>query len=423
PCTRRFSKALEMAPLAVFASTSASAGAGRRIAISPETLVRPMSVGPWGSRSTIIEPLTESARTEGPEPSTTVRSPETELNRRSPVTAWASRLPETVSARTGPESETRVVSPVTPFTAAGPRMPETTAEAPTTPTSIRVCAGTARETTAWRRRPLRSSSFRKPFQGRSSYATVRVPPCWVTTRGGPSISETWSRAEPSSVPTTFTVPFTMRTWSSLTGSSKVSFAGSVTDHSDMWGLLYTRHIASYVIHDISRPGDCQDTLSGDGPMARWPDGSTARPLDRSTARPLDSSDGSGGGGGSYGARPTAWLGKLGARGRRGQGAGTEGRVQGAAARERTPGPGSVRVGQGTRGPSTGAALGGAASTGARRAMRRRAPWWYQAGPGPRRLLVVLVVQPGQPGGQALHRDLEVGVQVDEGPQLLREPLE
>src|SRR5690606_4255161 len=286
PCTRRFSKALEMAPLAVFASTSASAGAGRRIAISPETLVRPMSVGPWGSRSTIIEPLTESARTEGPEPSTTVRSPETELNRRSPVTAWASRLPETVSARTGPESETRVVSPVTPFTAAGPRMPETTAEAPTTPTSIRVCAGTARETTAWRRRPLRSSSFRKPFQGRSSYATVRVPPCWVTTRGGPSISETWSRAEPSSVPTTFTVPFTMRTWSSLTGSSKVSFAGSVTDHSDMWGLLYTRHIASYVIHDISRPGDCQDTLSGDGPMARWPDGSTARPLDRSTARPL-----------------------------------------------------------------------------------------------------------------------------------------
>src|SRR5690606_40247305 len=104
-------------------------------------------------------------------------------------------------------------------------------------------------------------------------------------------------------------------------------------------------------------------------------------------------------------------------GRRVQGAG---RASEHRARARS---GSVRVGQSTRGPSTGAALGGAASTGARRAMRRRAPWWYQAGPGPRRLLVVLVVQPGQPGGQALHRDLEVGVQVDEGPQLLREPLE
>src|SRR5690606_8155762 len=150
-----------------------------------------------------------------------------------------------------------------------------------------------------------------------------------------------------------------------------------------------RHIASYAIHDISRPGDCQDTLSGDGPMARWRDGSTARPLDRSTAP-----TGAGEGAGATVRAP-----------RHGSGSwarvGAEGRVQGAAARERTPGPGSVRVGQGTRGPSTGAALGGAASIGSRRAVRGRAPW-YQAGPGPRRLLVVLVVQPGQPGGQALH---------------------
>lgn len=35
------------------------------------------------------------------------------------------------------------------------------------------------------------------------------------------------------MPTTFTVPLTMRTWSSLTGSSKVSFLGSATDHSGM----------------------------------------------------------------------------------------------------------------------------------------------------------------------------------------------
>src|SRR5690606_28869217 len=227
------------APLAVFAATSASAGSGRRIAISPETLVGPMAVGPWGSRSTIIERLTEGARPEGAEPSTAGRSAEPEVSGRSPAPGGGPRLRETGCARTGPESDARVVSPVTPFPAAGPRMPETPAEAPTTPTSIRVCAGTARESTAWRRRPLRSSSFRKPFQGRSSYATVRVPPCWVTTRGGPSISETWSRAEPSSVPTTFTVPLTMRKWRSLTGYTKVSFAGSVTDHSDMvWPPVY-----------------------------------------------------------------------------------------------------------------------------------------------------------------------------------------
>ncbi len=77
PPPRRSSKALETVPLAVFASTSASAGWGSRMAISPETLVRLMSVGPPAvSRSTIIGPLTESARTEEPA-STTVRSPET----------------------------------------------------------------------------------------------------------------------------------------------------------------------------------------------------------------------------------------------------------------------------------------------------------------------------------------------------------
>ncbi len=144
PWTRSPSKALEIEPLAVLASTSASAGCGRRMAISPETFVSRTSVGPSGSRSTIIEPLTDSARTEGPEPSTTVKSPETELKRRSPVTAWASRFPETVSARTEPERLTRVVSPVTPRTTEGPLIPETTAAAPTTPTSTRVLAGTAR---------------------------------------------------------------------------------------------------------------------------------------------------------------------------------------------------------------------------------------------------------------------------------------
>src|SRR5690606_41708637 len=114
----------------------------------------------------------------------------------------------------------------------------------------------------------------------------------------PSISETWSRAEPSSVPTTFTVPLTMRTWSSLTGSSKVSFAGSVTDHSDVVGppvyapyrgLRDSRYIAPRRLPRHS--------------FRCWPDGPMARWLDRSTARPLDRSDGSGGGGGRYGAAP------------------------------------------------------------------------------------------------------------------------
>ena len=149
PLTRRSSKALETVPLAVFASTSASAGCGQPDGDLARDVVSRTSVGPLGgSRSTIMSPLTDSARTEGPEPSTTVRSPETELKRRSPVTAWASRLPETVSARTGPERPTSVVSPVTPLTSVRPLTPETTAAAPTTPTSTRVPAGTARETTA-----------------------------------------------------------------------------------------------------------------------------------------------------------------------------------------------------------------------------------------------------------------------------------
>lgn len=45
----------------------------------------------------------------------------------------------------------------------------------------------------------------------------------VTLSGGPSIAETSSRAVGSSVPTTLTVPLTMRTLSAVTGSSKVSF--------------------------------------------------------------------------------------------------------------------------------------------------------------------------------------------------------
>src|SRR5437868_3493612 len=96
--------------------------------------------GPAGSRSTIIDPLTVSAFTKDPEPSTTVRSPETELNRRSPVTACASTPPDTVLVRTGPVTPTSVVSPVTPFTSVGPSVPETTAPAPTTPTATRLSA-------------------------------------------------------------------------------------------------------------------------------------------------------------------------------------------------------------------------------------------------------------------------------------------
>ena len=47
PLTRRSSKALETVPLAVLASTLASAGSGSRMATSPETVVRVMSA-PFG---------------------------------------------------------------------------------------------------------------------------------------------------------------------------------------------------------------------------------------------------------------------------------------------------------------------------------------------------------------------------------------
>ncbi len=199
------------------------------MATSPETVVSLMSVGSAAvSRSTTMSPLTDSARTEVPAPSTTVRSPDTDWKRRSPVTAWASRPPETVSARTGPESPTSVESPLIPRSSVRPWMPETTAPAPITPTSTAAPAGTASDTTARRRGCRPANQLRNPFHGRSSYATVSVVPRRVTTSGGPSISDTSSRAVGSGVPTTLTVPSTMRTWSAVTGSSKVSVCGSVT---------------------------------------------------------------------------------------------------------------------------------------------------------------------------------------------------
>lgn len=60
-----------------------------------------------------------------------------------------------------------------------------------------------------------------------------MEPSWDTSSGGPSISETSTRAELSSVPTTFTVPLTTRIRSRVTGSAGDSFVGSVTDHSVM----------------------------------------------------------------------------------------------------------------------------------------------------------------------------------------------
>ncbi len=91
--------------------------------------------------------------------------------------------------------------------------------------------------------------------------TVRSPPWWVTVSGGPSIAESSSRAGPLSAPTTLTVPPTSRTWSVVTGSSKVSFRGASSDHSDgagIQGLPESMGDAIYrvsAIHDISRALD------------------------------------------------------------------------------------------------------------------------------------------------------------------------
>ncbi len=62
-----------------------------------------------------------------------------------------------------------------------------------------------------------------------------MPPSCTTYRGGPSTSVTSRRAGPSSAATTFTVPLTTRTRSSVTGSSKVSFCGSAKCHVDRDG--------------------------------------------------------------------------------------------------------------------------------------------------------------------------------------------
>lgn len=131
-----------------------------------------------------MSPLTESARTLPPAPSTTVRPPETEWKASSPFTDCASTLPDTVLALTLPESPTSVVSPLTPLTSVAPLMPETKAAALTVASWTRVAAGTVRVTVALRSQALRPSAepvqafqglpsnhFLKPwepFQGRSS---------------------------------------------------------------------------------------------------------------------------------------------------------------------------------------------------------------------------------------------------------------
>ncbi len=169
PLTRRSSKALETAPLAVLASISASAACGSRMATSPETVVRSMREPlAAGERSTTMSPLTESAFTPPPPLSIRVRSPLTELKRRSPESDWASSRPETVSARTSPVRPTSVMSPVTPRTSVRPDTPVTTAPASTTPTSTRVSVGTVSVTWALRRAPLGANHLRKYFHERSS---------------------------------------------------------------------------------------------------------------------------------------------------------------------------------------------------------------------------------------------------------------
>ena len=84
------------------------------------------------------------------------------------MTDWASRLPETVSARTAPVSPTSVVSPLTPRTSVRPLDAGDDGAGADHADLDGEPAGTARETTALRCQPLRSSHLRKPFQGRSS---------------------------------------------------------------------------------------------------------------------------------------------------------------------------------------------------------------------------------------------------------------
>src|SRR4051794_33539588 len=56
-----------------------------------------------------------------------------------------------------------------------------------------------------------------------------------------------------------------------------------------------------------------------------------------------------------------------------------------------------------------------------RVVMTRAPRTVRRRSGAAPLLFVLVVQPGQPGGQALDGGLELGMDVGEHPQLLGEP--
>ena len=175
-----------------------------------------------------MSPLTESARTEPPAPSITVRSPETEWNRRSPVTAWASMLPETVSARTAPVSPTSVLSPETPRRSVRPRIPETTALGAD---HADLDAGGGRNGHRDHRAavpaPAVEEASRSPSRAGPRRRRTGCRPSGSRSAAGPSISHLQPGGR-SSVPTTLTVPPTMRTWSAVTGSSKVSFWGSAT---------------------------------------------------------------------------------------------------------------------------------------------------------------------------------------------------
>ncbi|SCE33662.1 hypothetical protein GA0115246_114722 [Streptomyces sp. SolWspMP-sol7th] len=253
PLTRRSSKALETEPLAVSASTVASPGCGRRIATCPDTLVSRMSAGVSpGARSRMMSPLTESARTEGPVPSTTVRVPVTEAKRSGPLVACASKAPETVSASTAPLRRVSVAPPETLCTTSGASSPETVTPAPATCTSTWVSAGTTSETTACRSRTREESHLSGPRHGTSGYSTVSTPSAVLTSSGGPSTSATWRPipAPGPGRPTTLTSPPMSPTRTVRTGSSILSFRASATDHSAMPNLPV---LPSYVCHSyVSR---------------------------------------------------------------------------------------------------------------------------------------------------------------------------